>query len=961
MKCTSYDKSKKLRIFVSYGHDEYMTFARNVAQELLTLGHEVWFDEDRLKPGSDWECYIEDGLDWVAEAADRGRILLIMTPYSVRRPDGYCLNEIAKALDNMLTIIPVMLVWTTPPLSIYRLQWLDLTNSANKKCITQTLNKDIKMISEALMKSGKDVVLKSDSLFKTLNPLNYETDIVLNQTWFTGREWVFEAIDKWIHTKDASRLFWITGVPGIGKTAIATRLLQIYPEISAFHICRRGHSEKSSPRRAICTIAHQLSTQYPDYANILKDIDLNEALKDCNDTALFDTLITQPLTQLSSIDKGMAIILIDALDEATQDGVNPLADFIAAEFDRLPNWVRLIITSRPDREVTVPLQRFSPWTLNSETEENQKDIHQYIQKRLEKYNSHKDYHKIFQTIIKKSEGVFLCAKYIADEITEGRLDINKFHTFPQGLGGVYYQYFTTKFTDPETYDRYIRPAMELIAARYEPLTEDELKTYLGWNNYIVKRFLSYMGSFIVRRNDGTLAPFHQSLTDWLCDERKAGINFWVDIQQGHEVIASFHQKQPEFSEYAILHLMKHIINCCPQRFTEIFCNKKYIRQRLESLGAPAFFRLVLDDMHALYATGRNLNNIFSNQEFQSIILENHIYFFDHDYYKLFRKWGFDEYISTLDLKNIPTTIACIIICYYYIIYDIKAATEVSLDIPDENHLMECDNATLDNYRLVYEIKGSSYRISGDFERAKQYISVAIRSSELLKRRDYLLILNSVYARIEMHFGAYDSAINRLHSAIIEGNELISQLSYESDLAKIQHIRSGSTLILIEQYLNLAEPEKAYNHLADMAVLYKNPKDYDRYWSRFLYMSALYAIQIKNETMYEEYRLKLEPFDLNQPGGRLFYHEALHDYAQGSTQNNPELLHKAEKIVELYIEKAKERYDLELMSEGFALKQCIQQSLKGEQDEIPQLLAPFSSWISLKKKLFEHIKGREGYN
>ena len=118
MKCTSYDKSKKLRIFVSYGHDEYFAFARNVANELLLQGHEVWFDEDRLKPGCDWERYIEDGLDWVAEDTDRGRILLIMTPHSVRRPNGYCLNEIAKALDNMLTIIPVMLVWTTPPLSI---------------------------------------------------------------------------------------------------------------------------------------------------------------------------------------------------------------------------------------------------------------------------------------------------------------------------------------------------------------------------------------------------------------------------------------------------------------------------------------------------------------------------------------------------------------------------------------------------------------------------------------------------------------------------------------------------------------------------------------------------------------------------------------------------------------------------------------------------------------------------
>lgn len=955
MKCTSYDKSKKLRIFVSYGHDEYFAFARNVANELLLQGHEVWFDEDRLKPGCDWESYIEDGLDWVAEDTDRGRILLIMTPHSVRRPNGYCLNEIAKALDNMLTIIPVMLVWTTPPLSIYRLQWLDLTNSANKKCITQTFKHDLKMISEALTMSSKDIVLKSDSLLRTLNPLNYETDIVLNQTWFTGRAWVFEAIDKWINTHNASRLFWITGVPGIGKTAIATRLLQIYPEISAFHICRRGHSEKSSPRRAICTISYQLSTQYPDYAEVIKSINLNEVLRDCNDSALFDILITQPLTQISSTDKSMSIILIDALDEATQDGVNPLADFIAAEFDRLPNWVRLIITSRPDREVTVPLQRFAPWTLDSKTEENQKDIHQYIKKRLEKYNNHKDYQAIFHTIIQKSEGVFLCAKYIVDEILEGRLDINKSDAFPQGLGGVYYQYFTTKFTDSETYDRYIRPAMELIAARYEPLTEDELKSYLGWNNYSVKRFLSCMGSFIVRHADGTLTPFHQSLIDWIGDEQKSGIKFWIDIQQGHEVIASFHQKQSEFSEYALLHLVKHITNCCPHKFTEVFCNRQYIRQRLAMLGAPAFFRLVLEDMCALYATGRNLNDVFSNYELQSIILENHIYFFDHDYYKQFRKYGFNEYISTLDLTNIPVAIACIIICYYYIIYDIKAATEVPLVIPDEKHLRECDNSALNNYRLVYEIKASSYRISGDFERAKQYISVAIKASELLGRSDYLLVLNSVYARIEMHFGDYDSAINRLQSAIKEGNKLISNLSYESDLAKIQHIRTGSTLILIEQYLNIGKPEKAYDYLADMALLYRTPQDYDRYWSRYLYMSALYAIQTKDEAMYEEFRLKLEPFDLNQPGGRLFYHEALHNYVQGYAQNNTELLYKAEQIIKLYIEKAEERYDLELMSEGFALKQCIQKALKQTPDKTPELLAPFSSWISFKRNLFEHIK------
>lgn len=262
---------------------------------------------------------------------------------------------------------------------------------------------------------------------------------------------------------------------------------------------------------------------------------------------------------------------------------------------------------------------------------------------------------------------------------------------------------------------------------------------------------------------------------------------------------------------------------------------------------------------------------------------------------------------------------------------------------------------MSNYRLVYEIKASSYRISGDFERAKQYISLAIRCSELLGRKDFLLVLNSVYARLDMHFGDYDSAISRLQKAIIDGNELISHLSYDSNLAKIQHIRSGSTLILIEQYLNLGKPENVYNYLADMAALYKSPKDYDRYLSRFLYMSALYAIQTKNEAMYEDFRLKLKPFDLHQPGGRLFYHEALHDYVHGCVKQNPELLNNAYRIIQLYIEKALERYDLELMSEGFALKQCIQMSMDRNPDAIPDLLAPFASWISLKMNLFERIK------
>ena len=49
-----------------------------------------------------------------------------MTPHSVRRPDGYCLNELARAYSRNLPIIPVMVSFVEPPLSICRLQWLDM-------------------------------------------------------------------------------------------------------------------------------------------------------------------------------------------------------------------------------------------------------------------------------------------------------------------------------------------------------------------------------------------------------------------------------------------------------------------------------------------------------------------------------------------------------------------------------------------------------------------------------------------------------------------------------------------------------------------------------------------------------------------------------------------------------------------------------------------------------------------
>jgi hypothetical protein len=43
-----------MRIFLSYGHDEHTAFALRLKSDLERRGHQVWFDQDRLKPGADY-------------------------------------------------------------------------------------------------------------------------------------------------------------------------------------------------------------------------------------------------------------------------------------------------------------------------------------------------------------------------------------------------------------------------------------------------------------------------------------------------------------------------------------------------------------------------------------------------------------------------------------------------------------------------------------------------------------------------------------------------------------------------------------------------------------------------------------------------------------------------------------------------------------------------------------------
>jgi WD40 repeat protein len=552
-----------LRIFLSYGHDEYAALARRLKNDLQVRGHQVWFDADRLVPGADWEAYIEEGLSWVAAAGAEGRVVLLMTPHSVRRPDGYCLNEIARTLARGLSVLPVMVVWCEPPLSLCRLQWLDMQDCVPLDERLERYQSKLERLTEALEQGRLDFEGVQARLCRLLKPLPFEADLDQHLSRFTGRRWLFERLDAWLADGRASRVFWITGPPGFGKTALASWFCAHRREVGAFHLCRHGHDQKADPRQCVLSIAFQLSSQLPDYQLRLNALHLEKSVEESNARTLFDTLIVGPLGERFPRPDRTILVVIDALDEATKDGKNELASFLASEFTKTPGWLRLVLTSRPDPEVMYPLQGLTPYVLDASTIENERDIREFLARELKPFAPGGEIPAAaVDLIVARSEGLFLYVEWIRQELAEGRLELERIDRFPRGLGGVYVQFFERQFPDLADYETRVRPVLDVVAAAREPLPLDLLAALFRWNEHAQTRFCRSLGSQFLH-GDGRIQAFHKSVMDWLTDAHRAG-PYFVSVKEGHATLAAygwqrFRENPARLPEYFLRHLPQHLL------------------------------------------------------------------------------------------------------------------------------------------------------------------------------------------------------------------------------------------------------------------------------------------------------------------------------------------------------------------------------------------------------------------
>lgn len=281
------------------------------------------------------------------------------------------------------------------------------------------------------------------------------------------------------------------------------------------------------------TLAFQIAVRVADYRSLLltklrtHDPDGHETGRR-NAADLFDWLLAEPLR--FCIDGGRRrdryVIIIDALDETIRDGRSDLAEVLAQQAPKLPVWIAMVVTSRPEAPIVQVFAGLRPHWIEAELSDNLADLRVYAQGWLGAGGP-------IDRVVAAAAGNFQYLRKLREATERGLIRLDMPERLPEGLSGLYVLWFRRQFPDPLQYDRQVRPLLNVLVAASLPVPEILLAEMFGWSAPEKARLLEQLGSLFERGSEG-LAPYHKSLRDWLADERGALAAFVVDVPAGTE-------------------------------------------------------------------------------------------------------------------------------------------------------------------------------------------------------------------------------------------------------------------------------------------------------------------------------------------------------------------------------------------------------------------------------------------
>lgn len=383
---------------------------------------------------------------------------------------------------------------------------------------------------------------------------------------FTGRAWLFNKVEDWrAHGKGSALL--ITGGPGVGKSAFVAELIHhnLGGHILAYHCCQADTPATLEPDRFVRSLAAMLSTRLEGYAQMLNHHDLRKILSatsTADDPAsAFEAGILNPLHKLPK-PNDIRYILIDALDEALAYSKGAtIVDLLATRLKRLPDWLKIIATTRNEQAVINRMKGLQALTIDVEDPNNQKDVCDYITKRLVEpelrtltAKSGKSEKEVQDLLVKVGANNFLIVTKVLEALALDHLDLESIEKLPPGLGSLYQEFFDRLYPKAGLEFTSARKVLEAIVTALEPLSRGQIAAFTGMDEELeLPKVLSRLSSF-VPYFDKSYRLLHKSLFDWLtdwdeeADQPKAG-DYYISRKQGHSRWADLLWAQYQKSHY----------------------------------------------------------------------------------------------------------------------------------------------------------------------------------------------------------------------------------------------------------------------------------------------------------------------------------------------------------------------------------------------------------------------------
>ena len=460
----------------------------------------------------------------------------------------------------------------------------------------ETVQADVQEIKQTMSSlEGKQKEDTADEALHEFAKSEFEGDIKHHAGRFQEgtREWIFTKVERWLDDRNSqNRVMVISGNAGMGKTVISAVICQRMQQagrLSGSHFCQHNNIRYKNPQLMLQSLACHLCHALPDYKDVLVETlsrNVGRELNNMGVEELFALLFKEPLSSVCDPGHNM-LMVIDGLDESEFKGRNELLDVIANHFCKLPVWIRFLVTTRPERNITEKLKLLKPFLLESADEMNLKDIKTFFERRLQPAVKPDNFESIVAMLVAKCEGLMLYAYFLvlyfeeeASSLHQASFDVS----LPLGISSVYHRYFkrleNELITELGIKEEKFLDLLCCLCASREPLPIDLVSKVLlpstdsPFARRKVPKALSSVSSLLPIRND-CLHVIHKSVKDWLTGTSCYGEHdFLMDEEVGHRLLGNLcaqelddlkargvHKVQVTSAQkYALYHGARHLLH-----------------------------------------------------------------------------------------------------------------------------------------------------------------------------------------------------------------------------------------------------------------------------------------------------------------------------------------------------------------------------------------------------------------